>query len=186
MLTFALTLLVEVEGGIIVGALFALLMFVWRTGYPDVTELGYVEEEDAYLGVRSFPEGKTYPEVLIIRFDASLYYANVPHLEEWLSKAVAARPRLKWIVINCRGVNSVDMTAVEGMEDLISGYRRRRRIEILFAGVKRPIRDRLRRAGWDENSAASPTIRPRETPSGQLACWRALKPVSTGLLADLK
>ena len=149
LLTFALTLLVGVEEGIIIGALFALLMFVRRTARPDVAELGYVGEEDAYLGVRSYPEANTHPEVLVLRFDASFYYANVPYLEEWLIKAVADRPKLKWIVINCRGVNSVDVTAVEGLEDLISGYRSRG-IEILFVGVKRPIRDRLKRAGWDE------------------------------------
>ena len=170
-----------VEEGIIVGALFALLMFVRRTAYPDVAELGYVEGEDAYLGVRSFPEAKTHPEVLVIRFDASFYYANVPYLEEWLIKAVADRPKLKWIVIDCRGVNSVDVTAVEGLEDLISGYRSRG-IEILFSGVKRPIRDRLKRAGWDEKVggiADYPTTRDALRATGSLEGSRAPVPRSS-------
>src|SRR3712207_208138 len=130
LLTFALTLLVGVEEGIIFGALFALLAFIRRSAYPNIAELGYVEEREAFLGVSSYPEAKTYPEVLIIRFDAALYYANVPFLEEWLIRAVADRPNLKWIVIDGRGINSIDVTAIEGLEDLVSGYRSKG-IEIL-------------------------------------------------------
>lgn len=149
LLTFALTLLIGVEEGIIIGALFALLAFVRRTAYPHIAEMGYVEEKQAFLALERFPEAKTYPEALIIRFDAALYYANVPFLEEWLIKAVADRPHLKWIVIDCRGVNSIDVTAIEGLEDLLSGYRSRG-IEILLTHVKLRVRERLKKAGWDE------------------------------------
>lgn len=149
LLTFALTLLVGVEEGIILGAIFALLAFIRRTAYPNISELGYVEEEEAYLGVPSFPEAKVFPEALIIRFDASFYYANIPYLEEWLIKAVAEKPELKWIIFNCRGVNSIDITAIEGLENLISQYRSQG-IVFLFAGMKRPVRERLIKAGWEE------------------------------------
>ncbi len=149
LLTFALTLLIGVEEGIIIGALFALLAFVRRTAYPHIAEMGYVEEKQAFLALERFPEAKTYPEAIIIRFDAALYYANVPFLEEWLIKAVADRPHLKWIVIDCRGVNSIDVTAIEGLEDLVSAYRSQG-IEILFSHVKLQIRERLKKAGWDE------------------------------------
>ncbi len=149
LLTFAVTLLVGVEQGIVTGVVFALVMFVRRTAYPHIAELGYVEEKEAFLGLESYPEGKTYPEAMIIRFDASFYYANVPFLEEWLIQEVADRPRLKWIVIDCRGVNSIDVTAVEGLEDLVSEYRSSG-IEIVFTHLKLPVRERLKKAGWDE------------------------------------
>jgi SulP family sulfate permease len=149
LLTFALTLLVGVGEGIIIGAVFALLAFVRRTAYPDVTELGYVEEREAFLGTRSFPQAKTYPEALIVRFDAPLYYANVPFLEEWLIKEVPERPRLKYIIIDCRGVNTIDATAVEELENLKSEYRSAG-IEIIFTHTKLPVRERLKRDGWDE------------------------------------
>ena len=78
--------------------------------------------------------------------------ANISFLEEWLIEKTAERPELKWIVINCRGINSInsiDETAIMGLEDLISNYRSRG-IEILFAGMKLPVSDRVQRAGWDE------------------------------------
>jgi len=171
-LTFVLTLLVGVQEGIILGALFALLAFVRRTAYPDVTELGYVEEEDAYLGVRSYPRAKTRPEALVLRFDAPLYYANVPYLEEWLIKRVAERPRLRHIVIDCRGVNTVDATAVEGLEEIVSSYRERG-VEVAFAHAKRPVRERLMKAGWREKFGENilfPTVRDALKPTDRTAC----------------
>lgn len=148
-LTFALTIFVGVEQGIIIGSLFALLAFVRRSAYPNVTEMGYVEEERAFLGIDRFPNAKIYPELLIFRFDASLYYANVPYLEEWLIKAVADRPNVRWIIMDCRGVNSIDATAVEGLEELVTGYRSQG-IRIVFSHVKLEVRERLKKAGWEE------------------------------------
>ena len=144
-LTFLLTLLWGLEQGIILGALFSLLSFVRRTAYPDVTELGYVEEEDAFLGLRSHPEARTYHQVLIVRFDASLYYANVSLLEEWLLSAVAERSDLEWIVIDCRGMNTIDVTAIESLENLVSEYRSRS-ITVLFTHANLPVRERLKKA----------------------------------------
>lgn len=149
LVTFAATLLVGVEEGIIAGSVFALLAFVRRTAYPEVTELGYVPARDAFLGLRSHPDAATFPEALIVRLDARLYYANVPFFERWLAGAAANRPDLRWIVIDCRGVNGVDVTAVEGLEDLISDYRARD-VTVLLTHVKLQVRERLQSAGWDE------------------------------------
>lgn len=149
LLTFVLTIALGVEQGIIIGAAFALLAFLRRTAYPRVVELGYVPQKDAFLGLESFPEAKTNPRAMILRFDARLYFANVPHLEEWIIKEVADRPDLKWIFIDCRGVNSIDVTAIEGLEELVSAYRSRG-IEMIFTHMKLPVRQRLRKAGWDE------------------------------------
>ncbi|MBA2691370.1 MAG: sulfate permease [Rubrobacter sp.] len=149
LLTFVLTLLLGVEEGILIGASFALLAFLRRTAYPHIAELGYVEEKDAFLGLESYPEGKTHPEALIVRVDARLYFANSPFLEEWLIKEVADRPDIKWIFIDCRGVNGIDVTAIEGLEDLMESYRGRG-IETVFTHMKLPVRERLERAGWDE------------------------------------
>ena len=84
-----------------------------------------------------------------VRFDARLYFANVPFLEEWLISEVADRTRVKWVVIDCRGVNSIDVTAIEGLERMVSEHRSRG-IEILFAHIKLQVRERLERAGWHE------------------------------------
>jgi SulP family sulfate permease len=147
--TFALTLLLGIEEGILGGTVFSLLAFVRRTTYPDVAELGYVEERDAFLGIRSHPQARSYPGVLIFRFDAPLYYANVPYLEEWLLNATAGKPNLRYVVMDCRGVDTVDATAVEGLEGLVGEYRSSG-VEYVFTHAKLPVRERFEKAGWSE------------------------------------
>lgn len=149
LITFLVTLLVGVEQGIIAGAVFALLAFLRRTAYPHITELGYVEEEDSYIGVQSYPEARILPKVLILRFDARLYYANIPFLEEYLISKVPDRPGLEYVVIDCRGINSIDVTALEGLESLISEYKARG-IDIVFTNMKKQVRERLRKSSWDQ------------------------------------
>lgn len=157
-LAFVVTLLVGVEEGVIAGAVFALLAFIRRTAYPTITELGYVAEEDAYLDLQRFPQAETYPGALIVRFEADLYFANISFLEEWLISRVPDKPQLEWIVINCRGINSIDVTAVEGLERLISDYRERG-IELILAGMKLPVSKQLERAGWSKDPAWNASYR---------------------------
>ncbi|CAN5870951.1 sulfate permease [soil metagenome] len=149
LITFFVTLLVGVEQGILAGAAFALLTFLRRTAYPHIIELGYVEEEDSFIGVQSYPDATIFPEALILRFDARLYYANIPFLEEYLISTVPDRPDLKYIVIDSRGINSIDVTALEGLENLIAEYKSRG-INIVFTNMKKQVRERLRKSGLRE------------------------------------
>lgn len=160
LITFFVTLVVGVEVGILAGAAFALLTFLRRTAYPHIIELGYVEEEDSFIGVQSYPDATIFPEALILRFDARLYYANIPFLEEYLISTVPDRPDLKYIVIDSRGINSIDVTALEGLENLITEYKSRG-INIIFTNMKKQVRERLLKSGWkqDLGDISYPTTR---------------------------
>ena len=160
LITFLVTLLVGVEEGILSGAAFALLAFLRRTAYPEIIELGHVERDATFKGLRSYPEAKTFPEALILRFDARLYYANIPFLEEYLISEVPDRPKLRYVVIDSRGINGIDVTALEGLESLISEYQARN-INILFTHMKKQVRERLHKSGWEQKfgDICYPTIR---------------------------
>lgn len=149
LLTFFLTLLLGVERGLILGALFSIIAFIRGTAYPNITEIGYVKEQDAFRDLKVHPTAVTYPETLIVRFDRSFYFANVSFFEEWLISKVAEAHNLKYIFVDCSGVNDIDTTAVKVLEGMIQGYRSRG-INIRFVGMKHPVRYRVEKAGWDE------------------------------------
>src|SRR5690625_6763935 len=46
--TFVATLAIGIEQGIIIGAVFSLLIFIGRSAYPHVAELGFLQEENIY------------------------------------------------------------------------------------------------------------------------------------------
>jgi SulP family sulfate permease len=149
--TFAGTLLIGIEEGLLLGALFAILAFLERSAHPAVSELGYIEKKDTFADIRGrFAEEATvYPEVLIVRFEASLYFANATFFKEWLQREVAKRPDLEWVVVSCRSINSIDTTAIEELESLVRDLRLQG-IDVLFASIKVSVRDRLIEADWKE------------------------------------
>lgn len=148
-LTFVVTLAVGSEQGILIGMAFSLLVFIWRSSHPHTAELGYVEKEDIFRNIKRFPEVQTYPEALILRVDASLYFANLGFFEDRLRKSLMERPAVKWVIIDLSGVNDIDAVAIDTLEDVIENYHEKG-IQFLFAGMKGPVRDLVAKAGWEE------------------------------------
>jgi len=147
LLTFVVTLLWGIEKGALAGIVFSLLFFIRRSAHPHVAELGFVDLELGFRNLKRYPHATTYPDVMILRVDASLYFANMAFLEELLRSAVYAKPGLRWILMDCSGVNDMDGCAVETLERLIDSYGETG-IDFAFAGMKGPVRDVAERAGW--------------------------------------
>lgn len=147
--TFLITLFIGIEQGILIGAAFSLLLFIWRSAYPHTAELGYLEKEKVFRNVKRFPEAKTYKNLLILRVDASLYFANMAFLENKLESYLNEDRKINWIILDMSGVNDMDAVALEEMERRIQDYNDKG-IRVIFAGMKGPVRDLAARAGWNE------------------------------------
>jgi len=146
-LTFAATLVLGVETGILVGVACSLLLFIWRSAHPHAAELGYLEAENAFRNIKRFPAARTYPNVLILRIDASLYFANLRFVEDWLRAQIARREGLEYVVLDLSGVNDMDAVAVTSLEQLMADYGHHG-VRFALAGMKGPVRDLVSRAGW--------------------------------------
>ena len=147
--TFLATLLLGSQNGMVVGVVFSLLVFIWRSAHPHAAELGYLEKEGIFRNIRRFPEARTYPGVLILRVDASLYFANMSFLEDLLRKTIEEKKGLRWVIMDLSGVNDMDGVAIDALEEIMEMYRPRG-IEFLFAAMKGPVRDLVAKAGWEE------------------------------------
>lgn len=149
MLTFIITLTLGSEEGILAGAAFSLLLFIWRSAHPHTAELGYIEKEKVFRNVKRFPEARIFPGVLILRVDASLYFANTGFLEDLLHKNLVEKPEVKWVILDFSGVNDMDAIAIDALEEIMDLYREKQ-VLFLFAEMKGPVRDLVMKAGWKE------------------------------------
>ena len=147
LLTFAATLVFGVEPGVLAGITLSLLQFIWRSAHPHMAELGYLAQEDVFRNVRRFPDAQLCPHTLLVRIDASLYFANASFVEKRLREWLAERPDVAWVVCDMSGVNDIDATAISTLERLMADYRARG-VRFAFAGTKGPVRDLIVRAGW--------------------------------------
>jgi sulfate permease, SulP family len=147
--TFICTLIIGLDQGILIGMVFSLVLFVWKSAYPHTAELGYLESEGVFRNIKRYPEVKIHPEILILRVDASLYFANMKFFEDRLAKDLNNRPQIKEIIIDLSGVNDIDAVSIDGLEKLMEAYGHQG-IRFSFASMKGPIRDLVARAGWGE------------------------------------
>jgi len=149
MLTFIITLTLGSEKGILAGAAFSLLLFIWRSAHPHTAELGYIEKEKVFRNVKRFPEARIFPGVLILRVDAPLYFANTGFLEDLLHKNLVEKPEVTWVILDFSGVNDMDAIAIDALEEIMDLYREKQ-VLFLFAEMKGPVRDLVMKAGWKE------------------------------------
>lgn len=141
--TFLSTLLLGIEYGIVIGVALSLVILIYRTSRPYVTELGKVPGSDFYRNKERFSEVVIDDEVLVFRFDSQLFYANASYFLEQLEEMVEKKGvALKLIVLDAESINRVDSTGVEMLKERIKYYQRRG-ILFYFAGVKGPVRDHL-------------------------------------------
>ncbi len=145
--TFIATLTIGVEFGILTGLAFSLITLLGRSAYPKVVELGYIEDKNMYRNISQYPEAKTNPEILIMRVDASLHFANVTNLEKKITQKINAYPDIKWVIIDFTGVNSVDAIATTSLEEIIHTFKNKK-IEFFIVGIKSHVMETLKKAEW--------------------------------------
>ncbi|PQJ21199.1 SulP family inorganic anion transporter [Tenacibaculum sp. SG-28] len=145
--TFLSTLIFGIEYGIFMGVGLSLIVLIFRTSRPYITELGKVPNSDFYRNKHRFNDVVIDPEILVFRFDAQLFYANSSYFRDKLEDMVAEKGApLKLIVLDAESINRIDSTGVEMLKERIRFYKKQG-ITFYFAGVKGPVRDSLFRGG---------------------------------------
>lgn len=140
--TILVTLGWGVEPGIVAGVLLSLLLHLHRTSKPHIAVVGQVPGTEHYRNVDRHAV-LTRPDILSIRVDESLYFANSRFLEDQIAALVAEWPELKHVILMCSAVNAIDASALESLEEI---NRRLADAGIGFhlSEVKGPVMDRLR------------------------------------------
>jgi sulfate permease, SulP family len=144
--TFGAVLALGVEKGIMLGALIALALHLWQTSHPHIAIVGRLGDSEHFRNVLRY-EVKTSPEVLAVRVDASLYFANAKYLENFLTQTIADRSEIKSVLLVCSAINLIDASALEILESLIADFRSLG-IQFYFAEVKGPVMDKLTKIGF--------------------------------------
>lgn len=144
--TFLATLFIGIEQGIGLGVLLSLALVIYRTTKPHIAVLGRVPDSFFYRNVERFSNLEQRPDVLIVRFDAQLYFANVNYFRDSIDELAAQKGEvLKALIINAESINTLDSSGVHALEELIDQYRQRG-ISVFFVSVKGPVRDAMAKA----------------------------------------
>jgi len=145
-ITFVLTLLwaPHLEEGIMVGVMLSLLLFLYRSMKPRVAVLS--RAPDGTLRDAELHKLETCRNIILIRFDGSLYFANTGYFEDKVLERAALKPDLKYVIIDAEAINSIDATGEEMLHNLAERLGETG-VELLFARAKKQIWDVFRRTG---------------------------------------
>lgn len=121
--------------------------FVRKAWRPHSTELGKVAGVSGYHDRQRHPEATVVEGLLIIRYDAPLFFANAPDFGRRLQEMMRGADRpIEQIVIVGNAITDVDSTGAEILADVLDDLDRRG-VAFAFAGLKGPVKDRLRNYG---------------------------------------
>ena len=149
-LSIACTIGVAVLGaipGIGLAIVIAVIEFLWDGWRPYSTVLGRVKGLEGYHDITRYPDAKQIPGLVLFRWDAPLFFANAELFYNRVLDAVATSPvQVCWLVVTAEPVTSVDITSADMLAELDETLHATG-IELCFAEMKDPVKDKLKRFG---------------------------------------
>ena len=141
LVTFLGVLLLSIELGLLLGVGVATATFLWRSTRPHIAIVGRVPGTHHFRNVRRHPV-ETWPQLLLVRVDRSLFFADIHYVDDYVAQQVAEQPDIKHLVLVCSAVNTIDYSAIEALEQLAHSLRSAG-ITLHLSDVKGPVMDRL-------------------------------------------
>jgi high affinity sulfate transporter 1 len=133
--------------GIGVAVVIAVIEFLWDGWRPHSAVLGRPEGIEGYHDITRYPQARQIPGLILLRWDAPLFFANAELFKERVIEAAESAPTpARWLVVAAEPVTSIDVTAADVLVELDEALRAKG-IELSFAELKDPVKDKLRRFG---------------------------------------
>jgi MFS superfamily sulfate permease-like transporter len=136
-----------VLAGVMIGVVLSVGWLVYVSATPNMPVLGRRSGTQVFRSTVEYPDGETYPGLLVLRFDAGLHFGSSDALEDRLRQlSEDADPALHTAVIDFEGVNFIDSQGSDKVSQLLD-LAKPAGIELRLARVKPHVLAMLRRDG---------------------------------------
>ena len=125
----------------------AVVEFLWDGWRPHSAVLGRVDGVKGYHDIVRHPEARIVPGLVLFRWDAPLFFANAELFRDRVLDAISSSPSpVRWIVVGSEPITSVDVTSAD-MLNALDQILQEAGIDLRFAEMKGPVKDKLKRFG---------------------------------------
>jgi high affinity sulfate transporter 1 len=136
--------------GVFIGVGLSLLLLIARASQPKIPTVGKKPGHEVFHITEDHPDYETYPGLIVVRFQGTLYFATASALRERLRElVVGADPPVKDVVIDMVAVSFIDTEGAD-MIETVTEEMGRDRIQIHLAHVHNNVRAFLKEAGTEE------------------------------------
>ena len=139
--TLASVLAFGVETGLLTGVCVSILLFIRRSSRPQITIVGRLDDSTHFRNIERY-DAETWPKVVALRVDESLYFANANRVEDRVLKIVETHHEARHILLVCSSINFIDTSGLE-MLRRINESLRSVSIKLHLSEIKGPLSDRL-------------------------------------------
>ncbi|MDA8902952.1 sulfate permease [Porticoccaceae bacterium] len=143
--TFLATLILGVQEGLLLGVSLSIMMMIYNTTSPHMTELGSIQNGKLYRNITRFTQAHIRDDVLIFRFDAPIYFANKDYFVSVLYRWIKQRDMqaLQFVVLDAESINSLDSTGVIMLQQVIENLQKQG-IQFYITNAIGPVRDTIK------------------------------------------
>ncbi len=147
--------------GICIAVVIAVIEFLWDGWRPHHAVLGRVDGVRGYHDVTRYPNARRIPGLVLLRWDAPLFFANAEQFQNRVLAALNQSPTpVQRLVIAASPVTSIDITSADMLAEL-DKILEQRGVELQFAEMKDPVKDKMKQFELFEGlgeSAFHPTV----------------------------
>ncbi len=147
--------------GICIAVVISVIEFLWDGWRPHHAVLGRVDGVRGYHDVTRYPNARRIPGLVLLRWDAPLFFANAEQFQNQVLAALDDSPTpVQRLVIAASPVTSIDVTSADMLAEL-DKVLEQRGVELQFAEMKDPVKDKMKQFELFEGlgeSAFHPTL----------------------------
>src|SRR6056297_3048462 len=141
--------LIGVLEGIVITIALSVVAFTNNAWRPYRAELGRIPRVRGYHALGRHPDASRVDAIAIGRFDAPLFFASSGICGDYVRSIADSEPRPKHLVLAAEPITSIDSTAIDELI-AVDDYLAQAGVDLVFAELKDPVRDRLIRHGLAE------------------------------------
>ncbi len=135
-----------IEEGITLGIILTLISHLRKTSQPHIAVVGRIPGTEHYRNIKRHSV-ETWPNLLLLRVDESITFANINYIEEFIEAELRQQPDITHIVLIFTSISDIDTTALEVLENLNHSLQAAK-MTLHISEAKGPVLDKLEKTNF--------------------------------------
>ena len=142
-------LLFGILKGVLLAAIFSILLLLKRTSHPRIAELKRLPTTGGFVDCSRYPEAFAVPQVLVLRVESGVFYFNAQNVRSYITSQITNRVEIKLVVVDLSTSANVDLAGARMLAEL-EEHLTQAGISLKLAETHGDVRDVLHAQGLEE------------------------------------
>jgi anti-anti-sigma factor len=104
--------------GVLLAAIFSILLLLRRASHPKIAVLGKLRGSDGFADSARYADSETIPHVLVLRVEAGLFYFNAQNVKNEVLEQARRQGDVELVIIDLSTSANIDLAGVRMLREL--------------------------------------------------------------------